>query len=184
MPTIVRHKGTTDRKACQAASESTADMTLHNYRVSDAVQSGWIAGTPLNRGVLSMQCGVGSGADSATDESIGSDEEGELRKVCSESDSDSERPIGCSDDEESDLDLDLDGMFHAAAAYWLVSCIQGWLTRLSMVAFAWHAARWRSCIPATKNGTAIRCLWASALACTVVVERPMRRDGSLLLCSA
>ena len=80
MPTIVRHKGTTDRKACQAASESTADMTLHNYRVSDAVQSGWIAGTPLNRGVLSMQCGVGSGADSATDESIGSDEEGELRR--------------------------------------------------------------------------------------------------------
>lgn len=117
MPTIVRHKGTTDRKACQAASQSTADMTLHNYSVSDAVQSGWIPGTPLDRGVLSMQSGVGSGADSATDESSGSDEEGELREVCSESDSDSERPIGYSDDEESDLDLDLDGMFHAAAAY-------------------------------------------------------------------
>ena len=82
-----------------------------------AVQCGWIPGTPLDRGVLSMQSGVGSGVDSATDESGESDEEGELREVCSELGSDSDRPVGCSDEEESDLDLDLDDMGHAAATY-------------------------------------------------------------------
>ena len=93
-----------------------------------AVQCGWIPGTPLDRGVLSMQSGVGSGVDSATDESGESDEEGELREVCSELGSDSDRPVGCSDEEESDLDLDLDDMGHAAATYagpWLVNYISG-----------------------------------------------------------
>ena len=93
-----------------------------------AVQCGWIPGAPLDRGVLSMQSGVGSGADSTTDESGESDEEGELREVCSESGSDSDRPVGCSDEEESDLDLDLDDTGHAAATYagpWLVNYISG-----------------------------------------------------------